>query len=134
MTKSHIHRPMEPIMARTIKETILSFLSAAVFFASFVLVSDVLIAATAAVATALVQFIIRQSSQHRTGVLMWASLALVIALAGLSIKGDDAFASTLSQVRMNRQMSGQTNAHLSKCSCRIPAGLTEATLAATPTL
>ena len=125
---------MEPIMARTIQETILSFLSTAVFFATFVLVGDVLVAATAAVATALGQFVIRQFTQHRTGVLMWASLALVLALTGLTLKGDDAFASTLPQAQMNRQIGGQTTAHISTCSCRLPAGLTEANLAATPIL
>ena len=121
-------------MARTIRNSILSFLSTAVFFATFVLVGDVLVAATAAVAAALVQFIVRQSTQHKTGVLMWASLALVLALTGLSIRGDDAFAATLSQAQMTRQMSGQPTAHVSKCACRAPAGLTQATLAATPTL
>jgi hypothetical protein len=125
---------MEPIMARNVLNSILSFLSTAVFFATFVLVGDVLVAATAAVATALVQFIVRQSTQHKTGVLMWASLALVLALTGLSIRGDDAFAGTLSQAQMTRQMSGQNTAHVSKCACRVPAGLTQATLAATPTL
>ena len=121
-------------MARTIRNSILSFLSTAVFFATFVLVGDVLVAATAAVAAALVQFIVRQSTQHKTGVLMWASLALVLALTGLSIRGDDAFAATLSQAQMTRQMSAQSAAHVSKCACRVPAGLTQATLAATPTL
>ena len=121
-------------MARTIQETILSFLSTAVFFATFLLVGDVLVAAAAAVVTALVQFIIRQSAQHRTGVLMWASLALVLALTGLTLKGDDAFAATLPQAQMNRQIGGQATAHVSHCSCRLPAGLTEANLAATPIL
>ena len=121
-------------MARNVLNSILSFLSTAVFFATFVLVGDVLVAASAAVATALVQFVIRQSTQHRTGVLMWASLALVLALTGLSIRGDDALASTLSQAQMHRQISGQTAAHISKCGCRVPAGLTEAALAATPIL
>lgn len=121
-------------MARNILNSILSFLSTAVFFATFVLVGDVLVAATAAVATALVQFVIRQSTQHRTGVLMWASLALVVALTGLSIRGDDAFAATLSQAQMHRQISGQTAAHISKCGCRVPASLTEATLTAIPVL
>ncbi len=117
-------------MARNIRNSILSFLSTAVFFATFVLVGDVLVAATAAVATALVQFIVRQSTQHRTGVLMWASLALVIALTGLSIRGDDALASTLSQVQMIRQLNG----HVAQCGCRLQPHATEAKLAATPTL
>ena len=117
-------------MARTIQTTILSFLSTAVFFATFILVGDVLIAATAAVATALVQFAIRQSTQQKSGVLMWASLALVLALTGLTLKGDDAFASTLSQAQMSRQMTG----HVSQCSCRVPAASTAAKLSASPVL
>lgn len=121
-------------MARTIQKTILSFLSTAVFFATFVLIGDVLIAASAAVATALAQFAIRQSTQQKAGVLMWASLALVLALTGLTLKGDDAFAGTLSQAQMNRQMSGQANARLSPCSCRMPAHRIEAKLSASPVL
>ncbi len=61
---------------------------------------------------------------------MWASLALVIALTGLPLKGDDAFASTLSQAQMSRQMDG----HVSPCSCRVPAASTEAKLSAAPVL
>ena len=121
-------------MARNISNSILSFLSTAVFFATFVLVGDVLVAATAAVATAIIQFFVRQSAFRNKSALIWASLALVIAMTGLSIRGDDAIAATLSQAQMTHQMSGQVTAHVSKCGCRVPAGLTEATLAATPTL
>ena len=117
-------------MARTIQTTIMSFLSTAVFFATFLLVGDVLIAATAAVGTTLVQFVIRQSTQQKSGVLMWASLALILALTGLTITGDDAFASTQSQAKI----SGHETTVLSKCSCRVPAGLTEARLTAAPAL
>ena len=122
-------------MARNILNSVLSFLSTAVFFAVFILLGDVLVAATAAVATALVQFVVRRLAYHRAGVLMWASLALVLALTGLTLKGDDAIASTLSQAQLSRQAAGQAgDQHQGKCSCRMPAGLTEANLFATPTL
>ena len=121
-------------MARNVLNGILSCLSTAVFFATFVLVGDVLVAATAAVATAVVQFVVRQSVYHRTGVLMWASLALVIALTGLSLTGDDAFASTLSQAQMSRQMSGQTTVKIAKCGCHLSPQSTVAKLSSAPVL
>lgn len=117
-------------MARTIQKTILSFLSTAVFFATFALVGDVLVAATAAVAAAVAQFATRLSMQQTSGVLMWTSLALVLALTGLTLKGDDAFASTLSQAQISHQMHG----HVSPCSCRVPTAATEAKLSASPVL
>lgn len=117
-------------MARTIMNPILSFLSTAVFFATFALVGDVLIAATFAVATAIIQFFVRQSAFRSKSALIWASLALVLALTGLTLKGDDAFAATLSQAQMSRQVS----AHVSPCGCRMPASSTEAKLSASPLL
>ena len=115
-------------MARAIQKTILSFLSTAVFFASFILAGDILVAAFAAVATALVQFVIRLSTQHRTGVLMWASLALVVTLTGLSIRSDTTFDGPLSEAQLRGPTSAQTSASSSKCGCRVPAGLTQARL------
>ena len=121
-------------MARTIQKTFLSFLSTAVFFATFVFAADVLVAATAAVATALVQFAIRQSTQQRSGLLIWASLALVLALTVLTLKGDDAFAGTLSQAQMSRQISGHTTAVVAQCGCRMSPQSTEAMLSSAPVL
>jgi hypothetical protein len=117
-------------MARTILNSILSFLSTAVFFATFALAGDVLLAATAAIAAAFVQFVVRRSTQHRTGVLMWASLALVLALTGLSLKGDEAFAASMPQAQIGHRVTG----HVAQCGCRMPANLTEAKLSATPAL
>ncbi len=115
-------------MARTIQKTILSFVSTAVFFATFIVSGDVLVAALVAVATALVQVVVRLSTQHRTGALMWASLALVIALTGLTIKGDTTFDGPMSEAQLRGPASAQTPASLAKCGCRVRDSLTEARL------
>ncbi|MBI3700003.1 MAG: hypothetical protein HY242_06085 [Afipia sp.] len=116
-------------MARTFLNSILSFLSTAVFFATFLLAGDVLTAAVVATATAIVQFFIRRA-QHRSAVLLLASLAIVFALTGLSLKGDDAYAATLPQAHV----SEQTRAHVTPCSCRAALHATEAKLTAAPLL
>ncbi len=116
-------------MARTIQTTFTSFLSTAIFFATFFALGDVLIAASAAVVTAIAQYAVRRSRHRNSGVLMWASLALVLVLTGLSVKGDDAYAATLSQAQMTRQLDGK----VTPCSCRAPAHVV-AQLIATPAL
>ena len=81
-------------MARAIQTTFvglfLGFLSTAMFLATFIVAGDILMAATVAVGTAITQFLLRQSMHQKVGVLIWASLALVIALTGLSLNGDPA--------------------------------------------
>ena len=81
-------------MAHIIQKTLLGFLSTAVFFAAFFLAGDVLIAATAAVLTAIAQFVLSRSANVNPGLPMLASLAVVIALTGFSLRGDDTFAAT----------------------------------------
>jgi len=79
-------------MAHALQKTFLSFLSTAVFFVAFFLVGDVLLAAFAAVIVAIVQFVLWRTANVSPGIAIWASLAVVIALTGLSLQGDDAFA------------------------------------------
>ncbi|MEW6769141.1 MAG: hypothetical protein AB1342_14020 [Pseudomonadota bacterium] len=110
-------------MARAFTNSILSFLSTAVFFATFLLAGDVLTAAIAATFTAIVQFFIRRA-QHRSAILLLASLAVVFALTGLSLKGEEAFAATLSQ----------TSGHVTQCGCRLAPHAAEANLSAAPLL
>ncbi len=116
-------------MARALLNSILSFLSTAVFFVTFLLAGDVLTAAIVATATAVVQFFIRRA-QHKSAVLLLASLAIVFALTGLSLKGDDAIAATLSQSQISRHVNG----HVAQCGCRVAPHATEAKLTAVPLL
>ena len=116
-------------MARTIEKTFTSFLSTAVFFATFLIAGDILIAALTGVATAIIQVVLRRTAHQRT-VLIWASLAIVLALTGLSLNGDDATAATLSAAQMTRQM----HPAVSRCGCHVPAHAIEAKLKASPTL
>jgi len=78
-------------MARAIRNTLLGFLSTAVFFAGFFLIGDVLIAAFAAFIVAVVQFVITRTATLGSGLPVLASLAVVIALTSLSLRGDDSF-------------------------------------------
>lgn len=75
-----------------LQRTLLGFLSTAVFFAAFFMIDDVLMAAFAAVGVAIVQFVLWRTANVRPGFAIWASMAVVIALTGLSLHGDDAFA------------------------------------------
>lgn len=75
-----------------LQKTLLGFLSTAVFFAAFFMIGDVLLAAVAAVGVAIVQFVLWRTAHVSPGIAIWASLAVVIALTGLSLHGDDAFA------------------------------------------
>lgn len=112
-------------MAR-ITQTLLSFLSTAIFFATFIIAGDILIAATVAIFTALVQFVVRQSAYRRQAVLIWASLAIVVALTGLSLKGDEAAAAS-------RPTMKATHA-IAPCACHAPARAIQAALPVRPTL
>lgn len=112
-------------MARIIRP-ILSFLSTAVFFATFIVVGDVLIAATAAILTAIVQFAIRESAYRRSAFLIWASLAIVLAITGLSLKGDEAHASGVA--------NATATSVVVPCACHAPARVIEAARTVSPTL
>lgn len=72
-------------------KVLLGFLSTAVFFAAFFLIGDVLIAAIAAIAVAVTQFVLWRTTQSSPGLSVLASLAVVIALTGLSLHGEDTF-------------------------------------------
>lgn len=78
-------------MARTVPNALLGFLSTAVFFAAFFLIGDVLMAAICATVVAVAQFVLAQSYRSRSGIPVWASLVVVIALTSLSMTGDDTF-------------------------------------------
>lgn len=84
-------------MARTALKILLGFLSTAVFFATFVLVGDILLATIAAIAVVVVQFVFGRTTSAKPSVAIWASLAIVLTLTGISLKGDDANASLASQ-------------------------------------
>ena len=79
-------------MARAIQRTLLGFLSTAVFFAAFFLVGDILIAAAAAFLVAVAQFVLSRSANIDPSLSMLASLAIVVALTGFNLSGDNAFA------------------------------------------
>lgn len=78
-------------MARLLRNTLLGFLSTAVFFAGFFLIGDVLVAAFAAFIVAVVQFVITRTTTLGSGLPILASLVVVIALTSLSLRGDDSF-------------------------------------------
>jgi hypothetical protein len=79
-------------MARAFPKALLGFLSTAVFFAAFFLVGDILIAAFAAFLVAVAQFVLSRSAKVNPGLSIWASLAIVVALTGLSLQGENTLA------------------------------------------
>lgn len=101
-------------MAHALPKALLGFLSTAVFFATFFLVGDVLIAAFAAVLVAIAQFVLRRSAKVNPGLSIWASLAIVIALTGLSLQGENTFAT----MDATQASAAQPNCH---CSALKPA-------------
>ena len=105
-------------MARTTLKIFFGFLSTAGFVAAFVLAGDVLVAALAAVTIAVVQFVFGQTTQAKPGALMWVSLALVIGLTSLSLRGDDALA-----LAAPAQVSAQTD-----CACKPHSDSMQATI------
>lgn len=83
---------MARALIRILQKTVSGFLSTAAFFAAFVLLGDVLAAAAVAVTTSIAQLVLTHSAERRAGALVWASLAVVLVLTGLTLTGDDAFA------------------------------------------
>ena len=114
--------------AMVIPKTLFGFLSTAVFFAAFFLIGDVLIAAIAAIAAAVAQFVLTQSYQSRSGIPVWASLAVVLALTGFSMTGDDTFA-PLDATQVN---ATQPNCHCSPKDATTPAQVTPVPLREAP--
>ncbi|MCF2524337.1 hypothetical protein [Bradyrhizobium sp. G127] len=101
-------------MARALPKALLGFLSTAVFFAAFFLVGDILIAAFAAFLVAVAQFVLSRSAKVNPGLSIWASLAVVIALTGLSLQGENMSAT----VDATQASTTQPNCH---CSALKPA-------------
>jgi hypothetical protein len=98
-------------MARTSLNILLGFLSTAIFFATFNLIGDVLLAAIAAVAVVIVQFVFGRTTGTNPSRTIWASLAIVIFLVGFSLTGDDAAsASMITQTDVTGSASS--------CACR----------------
>jgi hypothetical protein len=97
-------------MARTTLKVLLGFLSTAVFFAAFALVGDVLLAAIAAIAVVIVQFVFGRTTDARPSRTIWASLAIVLFLVGFSLTGDDAANALASQTEVTGSVSG--------CACK----------------
>ncbi len=97
-------------MARTTLKILLGFLSTAVFFAAFVLVGDILLAAIAATVVVIVQVVFGQTTSAKPSLAVWASLAIVLTLTGVSLMGDDATASQASQMEITGSVSN--------CACK----------------
>lgn len=97
-------------MARTVLKILLGFLSTAVFFAAFNLVGDVLLAAIAAVAVVVAQFVFGRTTGARPSRTIWASLAIVLFLVGFSLTGDDAANALASQAEVTGSVSS--------CACK----------------
>jgi intracellular septation protein A len=76
-------------MMNILRKLLVSFLSIMCFFAAFVVAGDVLIAAVTAIAVAIAQMVLAWSTHQRAGVMTWASLALVLALTGTTLVGED---------------------------------------------
>lgn len=101
-------------MARALSKALLGFLSTAVFFAAFFLIGDILIAAAAAFIIAVAQFVLSRSAKINPGLSIWASLAIVLALTGLSLQGENTF----TPMEATQANTAQPNCH---CSALKPA-------------
>ena len=98
-------------MARTALKILLGFLSTAVFFSAFVLIGDVLLAAIAATAVVVGQIVFGRTTGARPSYAIWASLALVLTLTGVTLAGDDtASAALASPAEFTRSVSN--------CACK----------------
>jgi amino acid transporter len=101
-------------MAHALPKALLGFLSTAVFFAAFFLVGDILIAAFAAFLVAIAQFVLSRSAKVNPGLPIWASLAIVITLTGLSLQDEN----TLATLDATQASTAQPDCH---CSALKPA-------------
>ncbi|MDB5566029.1 MAG: hypothetical protein JWP84_2595 [Tardiphaga sp.] len=83
-------------MINLLRQLVTSFLSTIAFFAAFAIAGDVLIAAVVAIASAAAQFVLATTTHGKLGGMKWASLAVILALTGTALVGDDVDASLLS--------------------------------------
>jgi intracellular septation protein A len=72
-----------------LRRVLVGFLSTIVFFATYVLVGDVLLAAIAAMVTVVTQLVLAWTTYGSRGGLTWASLAVVLILTGTTFAGED---------------------------------------------
>ncbi|MEH2509921.1 intracellular septation protein A [Nitrobacteraceae bacterium AZCC 1564] len=72
-----------------LRRLLVSFLSTVVFFATYIAVGDVLLAAIAAIATVITQLVLGWAAYGSRGGMTWASLAVVLTLTGTTFAGDD---------------------------------------------
>lgn len=98
-------------MAHIALKILLGFLSTAVFFTAFVLVGDVVLAALAAAAIVVAQVVFGRTTGAKPSPAIWASLALVLALTGLTLAGDDTTATSLAS-------PAEFTGSLSNCACK----------------
>ncbi len=77
-----------------LRRLLVGFLSTIVFFATYVLVGDVLLASIAAVATVITQLVPAWTAYGNRGGLTWASLAVVLILTGTTFAGEDTITSS----------------------------------------
>lgn len=98
-------------MAHTALKILLGFLSTAVFFAAFVLIGDVGLAALTAAAVVVAQVVLGRTTGAKPSASIWASLALVLALTGLTLAGDDTTAASLAS-------PAEFTGSVSNCACK----------------
>lgn len=98
-------------MARTALKILLGFLSTAVFFAAFVLIGDVVLAALTATAVVVAQVVFGRTTGAKPSASIWASLALVFALTGLTLAGDDTASAALA-------FPAEVTGSVSNCACK----------------
>jgi intracellular septation protein A len=72
-----------------LRRLLVSFLSTIVFFAAYIAVGDILLAAMAAIAIVISQLVLGWTAYGSRGGMTWASLAVVLALTGTTFAGDD---------------------------------------------
>ena len=72
-----------------LRRLLVSFLSTIVFFATYVLLGDVLLAAIAAISTVIAQLVLGWTTYGSRGGMTWASLAVVLVLTGTTFAGED---------------------------------------------
>ncbi|WP_424627324.1 septation protein IspZ [Bradyrhizobium sp. SYSU BS000235] len=72
-----------------LRRLLVSFVSTIVFFAVYVAIGDVLLAAIAATATVIAQLVLGWTAYGSRGGMTWASFAVVLTLTGTTFAGDD---------------------------------------------
>jgi Intracellular septation protein A len=89
-----IDNPSETnIMFYLLRRLLVGFLSTIVFFATYVAVGDILLAAMAAIATVIAQLVLGWTAYGSRGGMTWASLAVVLILTGTTFAGENPAAS-----------------------------------------